>query len=447
MINLLKEIGKAFFVGTIVFIVIVLIQYNNGFSYANGLDLLVSFAYNQLYAIVLYLANGYFFKYVLKSFKDTFYTLKTVAVLIVGVICVTTISVFFIRIVHEVIFGNNTFNEFISSETPQDYYITIIIAIIVSLAILGIFYYKHLQENKIKEQKIIAGTASAKFDALKNQLDPHFLFNSLNVLTSLIEENPDAATKFTTSLSKVYRYVLEQKNKDLVSVEEELKFAKLYMSLIKMRFENSIDFSLPETLSNPDAKVVPLSLQLLLENAVKHNVVTPSKKLFISIDEQNGKLLIKNNIQPKQIIKPSTGVGLQNIKQRYALLTNKEVSIQKDKTHFTVSIPLLTKKTKVMETQSTYINELKYKRAKEHVEKLKGFYVHLTVYLIMVPVFIMLNLRSTGFPWAIFPIAGWGLGLAGHAMEVFNYHPFLGKNWEERKLKQFMEEDDYTNFK
>jgi len=447
MINLLKEIGKAFFVGSIVFIILGLIQYNNGYAYSNGMDLLISFAYNQLYSVVLYLANGYFFKYVLKNFKETFYTLKTVVILIVGVIGVTAVSVFFIRIVHEVIFGKITFSEFLATETPQDYYITILIAILVSLVILAFFYYKHLQENKVKEQKIIAGTASAKFDALKNQLDPHFLFNSLNVLTSLIEENPEAATKFTTALSKVYRYVLEQKNKDLVSVEEELKFARLYMSLIKMRFEDSIEFSLPEKLSNPEAKVVPLSLQLLLENAVKHNVVTPSKKLYISIEEEDGNLIIKNNIQPKKVIKPSTGVGLQNIKQRYHLLTNRAVLISKDESFFKVSIPLLTKKNTVMETQSTYINELRYERAKEHVEKLKGFYVHLAIYLIMVPVFIVLNFRSTGFPWAIFPIAGWGFGITGHAMETFSYHPFLGKNWEEKKLKQFMEEDDYNNNK
>ncbi len=125
----------------------------------------------------------------------------------------------------------------------RDYYqSSLIIAIIVSLYFHAIWYYKYRQENKVKEQKIIAGTASAKFDALKNQLDPHFLFNSLNVLTSLIEEDPYQAQKFTTSLSKVYRYVLEQKNKDLVSVDEELQFAKTYVKLLKMRFEDSIHF-------------------------------------------------------------------------------------------------------------------------------------------------------------------------------------------------------------
>src|SRR5690606_17573701 len=121
---------------------------------------------------------------------------------------------------------------------------------------------KAYQEQKVREQKIIAGNASAKFESLKNQIDPHFLFNSLNVLSSLIEENPAQAQKFTTALSKVYRYVLEQKDKELVPVSEELSFAKTYMSLLRMRFENSVIFHLPDAIPDPDAKVVPLALQL-----------------------------------------------------------------------------------------------------------------------------------------------------------------------------------------
>jgi sensor histidine kinase YesM len=447
MIDFIKEFGKAFLLGIVVFIIISLLRYSNGLEYSSIKQLLIVFAYNQLYAVVLYLANGYFFKYIFIRFKLTFFTLKTISILSIGVLGITTISVFFIRIVHEVIFGSRTLIQFVSEENPQEYYITLIISLVVSYFILAVFYYRHTQESKVNEQKIIAGTASAKFDALKNQLDPHFLFNSLNVLTSLIEENPEAATRFTTALSKVYRYVLEQKNKDLVSLEEELQFAKLYMSLIKMRFEDSIEFSIPENLSNPEAKVVPLSLQLLLENAVKHNIVTPTKKLFISITEEDGNLLVTNNLQTKKAINPSTGVGLQNIRQRYQLLTNRPVFINKDELNFTVSIPLLTKQNTVMETQDTYINELKYDRAKEYVEKLKGFYVHFVIYLLMMPIFIYLNSRSTGFPWALFPIIGWGFGIAGHAMETFNYNPLLGRNWEERKIKQFMEEDKSTNYK
>jgi hypothetical protein len=304
------------------------------------------------------------------------------------------------------------------------------------------YYYRHKQETKVKEQKIIAGTASAKFDALKNQLDPHFLFNSLNVLTSLIDENPDAATKFTTALSKVYRYVLEQKNKDLVTVEEELKFAKLYMSLINMRFEDSIVFTAPDSYTNIEAKVVPLSLQLLLENAVKHNQLTPAKKLHISISELDGNLVVTNNVQPKQVVRESSGVGLRNIRQRYELLTDRPVAIQENASQFSIAIPILTKDTMIMNTQDEFISEKKYALAKEQVEKIKGFYIHFTIYLIFVPVFIWLNyISESGFPWAIFPIGGWGFGVLGHASETFNYNPFFGKNWEERKIKEMMDKD------
>ena len=141
---------------------------------------------------------------------------------------------------------------------------------------------------------------------------------------------PDQAQKFTTSLSKVYRYVLEQKNKDLVTVDEELQFAKTYIRLLKMRFEDSIVFDIPEKCSNPEAKIVPLSLQLLLENAVKHNIVTSTRPLHIKVFEEEGSLVIQNNLQEKQVVKKSSGVGLRNIQQRYSILSDKEVQIYKD---------------------------------------------------------------------------------------------------------------------
>ncbi len=231
------------------------------------------------------------------------------------------------------------------------------------------YFYNKYQKNKIKEQKVIAGTASAKFDALKNQLDPHFLFNSLNVLTSLIEENPENAQKFTTSLSKVYRYVLEQKNKELVSVDEELEFAKTYMSLLKMRFEDSIIFDIPEKAKNPESKVVPLSLQLLLENAVKHNIVTSNNPLHIKIYEDGDSLVVENNLQTKQIVKKSSGVGLNNIMQRYDLLTSKKIHINKEANRFAVAIPMLTKQIYNMEMKHNYNEQDAYYKAKKHVEE------------------------------------------------------------------------------
>ena len=276
---------------------------------------------------------------------------------------------------------------------------------------------------------------------MKNQLDPHFLFNSLNVLTSLIDENPVAALQFTTSLSKVYRYVLEQKNKELVTVDEELNFAKTYIRLLKMRFEDSILLEIPERANNPEAKVVPLSLQLLLENAVKHNIVNASNPLHIKIYESQGDLVVENVLQPKEVLKKSSGVGLANIRQRYSLLTNKQVIINKTASHFSVAIPMLTKQISVMITQETYIEDKRYLRAKERVEKIKGFYSNLISYLIVLPVLAYINYRTTDFPWVIFPALGWGFGVVVHGMEAYGYNPFMGKSWEERKIREFMNKD------
>jgi hypothetical protein len=299
--------------------------------------------------------------------------------------------------------------------------------------------WKQASKKEVTQQKIIAGTANAKFETLKNQIDPHFLFNSLNVLSSLIEENPENAQRFTTSLSKIYRYVLEQKDKELVSVAEELSFAKTYMNLLKMRFENSLFYELPETTINPEAKVVPLSLQLLLENTVKHNVVSEQRPLHIRIFIDGDYLAIQNDFQKKEVMQSRQGVGLQNIVDRYGIITNRKVLIEQNEETFTVKIPILTKQIRVMETTSNYNENNSYYRAKKRVEQLRGFYGNLISYSLVVPVLIFINLTFTpGFHWFWFSAAGWGFGLLMHAFQTFGY----GSNWEERKIKEILEKEN-----
>lgn len=301
--------------------------------------------------------------------------------------------------------------------------------------------WKKSAKQESTKQQIVAKTETAKFESLKNQLDPHFLFNSLNVLTSLIGENPNQAEKFTTKLSKVYRYVLEQRNKDLVPIMEELNFARTYMQLLGMRFEDAIEFNIPTTVSNSDLKVVPLSLQLLLENAVKHNVVSPSKPLVITIYESENYLVIENNINPKEAIGKSTKVGLQNIADRYGLITERGVHIENNTKTFKVSLPLLYKITDIMYQDN--LENSKYVKAVERVEKLKEFYQNLASYCIVIPFLVFINLRFVPqFNWFWFPMFGWGIGLVFHFLEVNNYNIFLGKNWEDRKINELMEKEN-----
>ena len=382
----LKHLRDAWIVGTAIYLIIIAVLYFTG-VYPNGLsweEAWREYYEGMIFSIILYLINAFWLQHLLIKFGYNLFTAKHFLFGISGTIGLSLIGIFISRLILFVLIRQQSFSVFIVNQKFDQYRIPLLISAVVALIFYAFWYYKRGQENKVKEQKIIAGTASARFDALKNQLDPHFLFNSLNVLTSLIEEDPDAAQKFTTSLSKVYRYVLEQKNKDLVTVNEELDFARTYVRLLKMRFEDSIVFEIPEASLNPEAKIVPLSLQLLLENAVKHNVVTSSRPLRIKVFEENGNLVVKNNLQEKQVVRKSSGVGLQNIKQRYDILSDKRVYIQKTTKDFSVSLPILSKKISVVETQETHIEEKRYLKAKERVEAIKGFYGNLMAYVIVI---------------------------------------------------------------
>lgn len=390
------------------------------------------------YCFVLTLVNAMYFTFFERKIGWENATLKRVLLAAAGSVILTLAAYFFCRLVDETLFQGNDLQEFLENERAQYYLFPLLFTAVVSLVFHLIYFYKALQEKKVTEQKIIAGTASAKFESLKNQIDPHFLFNSLNVLTSLIDENPEKAQKFTTSLSKIYRYVLEQKDKELVSLEEELSFAVTYMNLLKMRFENSLYYQVPEELKLSEAKVVPLSLQLLLENTVKHNVLSEARPLHIKIYEENGYLVVENNFQKKEVLGNRNGVGLQNIVERYGLVTKRNVFIDQNETYFRVKLPLLTKQ--ISDVNSVrHTEEDAYYRAQQHVKELKSFYGSLISYCIIIPILAFVNYKTYWeFQWFWFPMLGWGMGLAIRAFSVFKY----GRNWEERKIRDLMAKEN-----
>ncbi len=443
MSDLKRILGIGFIVGVVLFVINLAFNLFSGGTFELNQKALIVFGYFQYYSIALTAVNIFFFKY-LNNIEWKKYMKYRIIIGIIGGISITMASVFLLRMFQRTGIDGLNFEEFYTKELANGaYYLTsLLITIVISIFFHAVYLYRELQKKKVTEQKIIAGTASAQFDALKNQLDPHFLFNSLNVLTSLIDENPDAAQKFTTSLSKVYRYVLEQKNKELISVDEELKFAKTYIRLLKMRFEDSIIFEIPEKAINPEAKVIPLSLQLLLENAVKHNIVNAANPLRIKIYERDGSLIVENNLQVKKVLKKGSGVGLVNIQQRYSLLTKRKVNINKTTSTFTVELPMLTKQSSIMRTQSSNTVNSSYVRARKRVEKLKDFYGSLVGYFIVIPFLIFINMQtSSGFYWFWFPLFGWGVGLAFQAYEVFGKDKYFGKSWEDKKMQEFMEQD------
>ncbi len=431
-----KSIMIVFIIGVIIFVIGNALY--GQFQFDSFNDFVINFSFYQLYSFVIGLSNITYFSYLEKQKWEKNERIKRIVIGIVGSIVITLLGLFVLRMLSEMTMNDKTLAEFIANESYRNYQFGLWVTMSVVVTFHIVYYYNRYQQKRVKESQIVAKTESAKFESLKNQLDPHFLFNSLNVLTALIGENPIQAEKFTTKLSKVYRYVLQQKDKDLIPLEDELKFAKSYMELLNMRFEGGIVFSIPETVSDSDLKIVPLSLQLLLENAVKHNVISSDNPLNIKIYEENGFLAIENNINLKESLGKSTKVGLKNIIQRYSLITDQTVEITNKNQKFKVKLPLLTQKINIMKTD--YLNDSnKYIRAKKRVDELKGFYGNIIAYCVVIPFLIFVNYQTSWeYKWFWFPMFGWGLGVVIQAFTVFGY----GSDWEERKIREIMNKDE-----
>jgi sensor histidine kinase YesM len=301
------------------------------------------FSISFIYAVLITLANVLGFDILYRFFSWDKDAKKLVIIGVLGSVAWSTLGFFLARYSHLVWIEGYSFQEFIERESFMTYLFSMMIAFIITLIFHSFYFYKALQDVKLKEKTFESKSNSAKFDALKNQLDPHFLFNSLNVLSALIDEDTDKAQDFTIGLSKVYRYVLDQKNKDLVSLSGEIKFAETYLNLLKMRFEDSLEVDISDEAKTTEAKIIPLSLQLLLENAVKHNKVSEQFPLKIKIYIEAEYLIIENNLQPKIDSRNQNrnGIGLENIQSRYELFTNQKCEILKTEQIFAVKLPLL----------------------------------------------------------------------------------------------------------
>lgn len=209
-----------------------------------------------------------------------------------------------------------------------------------------VFFYFQWQDSLRREQKLREENLIFKYETLKNQVNPHFLFNSLNTLSSLVGSQPEAAENYISKLSSTYRYVLENKDKDLVELIDELKFAAEYFFLQKIRDGEKIRL-ISEISSAEQYKIIPISLQILFENVFKHNSATPESPLTIkmTLDDQD-RLVVSNPVRKKTTLEKSTGIGLKNLGERVRLITGKGIEITENGEFFIVRIPLVTSKQK-----------------------------------------------------------------------------------------------------
>jgi sensor histidine kinase YesM len=219
-------------------------------------------------------------------------------------------------------------------------YFSVVVAILISFFLHSRGFLLSWRDAAKSAEKLQKENVIAKYESLKSQVNPHFLFNSLNALTNLVYEDPDKAVKFIKQLSEVYRYVLDTRHNEVVGIKEELHFLDAYLFLQTIRFGDNLKTTINITTQN--GKVAPLALQMLIENAIKHNVVSVEDPLYITIEEQDGFINVANNLQKKSTLdKHSSALGLENICKRYEFLSDKKVEIIQLADKFIVKLPVI----------------------------------------------------------------------------------------------------------
>ncbi|HMT74621.1 MAG TPA: sensor histidine kinase [Chitinophagaceae bacterium] len=204
------------------------------------------------------------------------------------------------------------------------------------------FFFREYRNQWMETEELRRSSTQAELEMVRSQINPHFLFNNLNVLSGMvIKDNPEA-NKFIEEFSKVYRYILNNHQKELVELRSELEFIQPYIFLLKKRFNDGLVVDMNVADKHKNLYIVPAALQMLIENAIKHNVVSQHRPLHIDIHSNgNETLVVKNNLQPRIMSEPSGRIGLQNIRRRYEIVSGREVEIKKSTTDFEVTLPLL----------------------------------------------------------------------------------------------------------
>ncbi len=211
----------------------------------------------------------------------------------------------------------------------------------VFLLMEGWYSFQRNRQLELSITRLEKEKLATELTALRQQVNPHFLFNSLNVLSELMHEDVEKADNFIQHFSRIYRYVLDINQEAVVTVQQEVDFLQSYLFLHKIRFGDHLNMTIQLDASSLQQYVPPLSLQLLFENAVKHNVISSTQPLHITLQNENGRLMMSNNIQHRQTPAESTGKGLQNILEKYRLLTDRLPTFQQLNNQYVASLPLI----------------------------------------------------------------------------------------------------------
>jgi two-component system, LytTR family, sensor kinase len=338
MLDRIKDILKNFiaFGG-----ILTLLAFMTGFIKSQ--DIIKTFIVNGFASSLLGVGNGILADYLNIKFPWTVNTKLRAIVTVLTTVAFTFLA--YLLIVYVWILVNDSSYSFMNvfgHNGLNGFLITLTITLFISTIFHGNGFLQSWKASVIEAEKLKKDHISAQYETLKNQVNPHFLFNSFNVLTTLVHKDADLAEKFVRQLSNVYRYVLESRDKEVVPFELEMKQLEAYIFLMKIRFGESLNVSINFLNINDTMSIAPLTLQMLLENALKHNAVSKTTPLKIEIYQDDiDYVVVKNQILYKNSVGESTGVGLENIRSRYKFLCDKNVVVSKEDDCFIVKIPII----------------------------------------------------------------------------------------------------------
>ncbi|HPD95971.1 MAG TPA: histidine kinase [Tenuifilaceae bacterium] len=272
-----------------------------------------------------------FFPWV-KNPKLTF-TINSALSVVFTVLDIIAVYYFYLKFV----FNTNIFENF--NHWGWQMAFTFLISLVITTSFYLVYFFKWWRIATVNGEKLKQEAIQLRYDALKSQVNPHFMFNSLSVLSSLIDTDTVKAKQFIQQFSDIYRYVLDQKDKELVPLEDELKFVQSYINLHQMRHGDNLNVIID--INNYSGYIIPLSLQTLLENCFKHNVVSDEKPLTVRIWRENEFIIVQNNLQKRRTIQESNGIGLETISKRYKYLSNQAMEVIESNDHFTVKVPII----------------------------------------------------------------------------------------------------------
>ena len=297
-------------------------------------------AHNLLLTVVLWVGNGMLTDWLDQKLSWVDQPILRTVVGIMGMIVYSVLALiasgfFFYVVVYD--FPVHVFWERVVSEVIV---VGLMVTAFIALVLHSIAFFKHWREAALTAEKLKREKLASQYSSLKNQLNPHFLFNSLNTLSALVYKDPDASAQFIKQLSHIYRYVLENAEKEVVTLEKEISFIRDYLDLLSIRFGENLQYSL-DIPKHEEHYIAPLTLQLLVENAIKHNVISRDEPFTLNIYREDDMIVVQNPIQLRAQVADSTGTGLKNIRFRYEHLTDEPVRIDQNNQQFTVKIPLL----------------------------------------------------------------------------------------------------------